>query len=66
VTDNEDMPAGRFAGQVVVVAGAGSGIGTASATRLAREGASVVVGDLDADRGVLGQVISVDGGATMR
>ena len=41
------MP-GRFAGQVVVVAGAGSGIGAASAARLAGEGARVIVGDIDA------------------
>ncbi|MEO5875564.1 MAG: SDR family oxidoreductase [Streptosporangiaceae bacterium] len=37
----------RFEGQVVVVAGAGSGIGAASARRLADEGAQVIVGDLD-------------------
>jgi NAD(P)-dependent dehydrogenase (short-subunit alcohol dehydrogenase family) len=35
-------------GKVVVVAGGGSGIGAATAVRLADEGASVVVGDLDA------------------
>lgn len=37
----------RFEGRVVVVAGAGSGIGAASARRLADEGAQVIVGDLD-------------------
>jgi NAD(P)-dependent dehydrogenase (short-subunit alcohol dehydrogenase family) len=37
----------RFADQVVVVAGAGSGIGAATAQRLAAEGARVVVGDID-------------------
>jgi NAD(P)-dependent dehydrogenase (short-subunit alcohol dehydrogenase family) len=41
------MP-GRFTDQVVVVAGAGSGVGAASAARLAGEGASVIVGDIDA------------------
>ena len=33
-------------GKVVVVAGGGSGIGAATAARLAEEGASVVVGDI--------------------
>jgi NAD(P)-dependent dehydrogenase (short-subunit alcohol dehydrogenase family) len=35
-------------GKVVIVAGGGSGIGAATATRLGEEGASVVVGDIDA------------------
>jgi 2,3-dihydroxy-2,3-dihydro-p-cumate dehydrogenase len=37
----------RFAGQVAVVTGAGRGIGYACAERLASEGASLVIGDLD-------------------
>jgi NAD(P)-dependent dehydrogenase (short-subunit alcohol dehydrogenase family) len=45
---------GRFAGQVVVVTGAGSGIGAAAADRFAAEGASVVYADRDAGR--LGRV----------
>lgn len=40
---------GRFDGQVVVVTGAGNGLGRASARRLADEGARVVVVDIDAD-----------------
>jgi NAD(P)-dependent dehydrogenase (short-subunit alcohol dehydrogenase family) len=40
----------RFDDQVVVVAGAGSGIGAATAHRLASEGARVVVGDIDAGK----------------
>ena len=40
---------GRFADQVAVVTGAGSGLGAASAVRLAAEGARVLVVDIDAD-----------------
>ncbi|GAA2410322.1 SDR family oxidoreductase [Actinomadura vinacea] len=38
-----------LAGKAFIVAGAGSGIGAAAAVRLAEEGASVVVGDLNAE-----------------
>jgi NAD(P)-dependent dehydrogenase (short-subunit alcohol dehydrogenase family) len=40
----------RFASQVAVVTGAGSGIGLATALRLGAEGARVVIADLDADK----------------
>jgi NAD(P)-dependent dehydrogenase (short-subunit alcohol dehydrogenase family) len=39
----------RFEGKSVIVTGAASGIGLATATRVGREGARVVVADLDAD-----------------
>ncbi len=42
---------GRVAGRVAVVTGGCSGIGLASARRLAAEGARVVIGDLDDARG---------------
>lgn len=40
---------GRFAGQVMLVTGAGGGMGLACAIRAAREGAAVVLCDLNAD-----------------
>ncbi len=43
--------AGRMQGKVVLVTGAGSGIGRASALAFAREGAKVVVSDIDAAGG---------------
>ena len=42
--------AGRLEGKRAVITGAGSGIGRATAIRFAREGASVVIADIDAGR----------------
>ena len=42
---------GRFANKVIIVTGAGKGIGQAIAARFAREGGRVVVNDVDEGRG---------------
>lgn len=41
---------GRFAGQTVIVTGAGSGIGEATALRVAREGGKVIAADISSER----------------
>src|SRR5204863_3718630 len=46
----EAIVPGRFAGRTVIVTGAASGIGRATASRLAREGGRVVAVDIAADR----------------
>ncbi|MGU3645751.1 SDR family NAD(P)-dependent oxidoreductase [Microbacterium sp. C23T] len=46
----EKVTAGRFTGQTVIVTGAGSGIGRATASRVAREGGRVIAVDVSQDR----------------
>ena len=49
VLDPKAAGARRFEGQVAVVTGGGQGIGSATARRLAQEGASIVIGDMVAE-----------------
>jgi len=46
----EKPTAGRFAGKTVIVTGAASGIGKATASRIAREGGRVIASDIAADK----------------
>lgn len=56
----------RLANKVIVVAGGGSGIGAATAVRLAQEGATVVVGDLAADNAAtVAHRINANGGRAL-
>lgn len=56
----------RFQDQVALVTGAGRGIGAATARRLAREGAAVVVADLDVEPAeAVAQAIRAEGGEAL-
>ncbi|MER7797006.1 SDR family NAD(P)-dependent oxidoreductase [Microbacterium sp. NPDC096154] len=46
----EKITEGRFAGKTVIVTGAGSGIGRATASRVAREGGRVIAVDISQER----------------
>jgi NAD(P)-dependent dehydrogenase (short-subunit alcohol dehydrogenase family) len=46
----ESIVSQRFAGQTVIVTGAGSGIGRATASRVAREGGTVIAVDISEER----------------
>ena len=54
--------AGRIEGQVAVVTGGCSGIGLATVNRFVEEGAKVVIGDIDDERGrtLVGQLGGAD------
>jgi 3-oxoacyl-[acyl-carrier protein] reductase len=56
----------RFKGKVAIVTGAGQGIGEAYAKALAREGAAVVVADINGEKGraIAAEIISASGRAT--
>jgi NAD(P)-dependent dehydrogenase (short-subunit alcohol dehydrogenase family) len=59
-TWTEQITPGRFEGQTVIVTGAGSGIGKATALRIAREGGRVVASDIRKDR--LDELVAGNGG----
>ncbi len=56
----------RLTGRITVITGAGSGIGAATAHRLAGEGAVVIVSDIDGDRAtdVVAQIVGAGGQAS--
>ena len=58
-------PSGTFAGKVALVTGSGSGIGKATVLRLAKEGGTIVVNDIDHQkvRSVLEQIKSIGANA---
>ena len=50
-----------LSGTVAIVTGSGRGLGLASAAELARNGAAVVVDDVDAAAGTTGQAVGIGG-----
>lgn len=67
----EQVTPGRFAGKTVIVTGAASGIGKATASRIAREGGRVIASDiaaekLDALKRELPDIITVAGDLTQQ
>jgi NAD(P)-dependent dehydrogenase (short-subunit alcohol dehydrogenase family) len=57
----EKVAEGRFTGQTVIVTGAGSGIGRATASRVAREGGRVIAVDVSQER--LDEFVAAHAGA---
>ena len=67
----ETPTTGRFAGKTVIVTGAASGIGRATASRIAREGGRVIAADisaekLDALKAELPDIVTVPGDLTQQ
>ncbi|GAA3340104.1 SDR family NAD(P)-dependent oxidoreductase [Curtobacterium pusillum] len=58
-----DTTAGRFTGRTIIVTGAGSGIGRATATRIANEGGRVIATDVVAERldALRAELVDTDG-----
>src|SRR5512141_2093116 len=50
MTWHEKITDGRFTGKTIIVTGAGSGIGRATASRVAREGGRVIAVDISQER----------------
>ncbi len=67
----ENITPGRFTGKTVIVTGAASGIGRATASRIAREGGRVIAADISADKldalkGELPGIVTVAGDLTQQ